>query len=144
MLRIVAHHPIRTWIKAVFGVALAASGFVLYGAATLPELEVASVVLFAGGLLLTRYYGIQTGQLKTLGKDGQSYRLAHSALGVLVRLVIALAAAASCVLWIVLQPDAVEWLIWVPRIGLAVAVLFTLQYFRRLVLRTVEEKKVGA
>jgi hypothetical protein len=144
MLRIVAHHPIRTWIKAVFGIALAASGFVLYGAATLPTLEIASVVLFAGGLLLTRHYGIQTGQLKTLGKDGQPYRLPHSAFGILLRLLVALAATASCVLWVVLQPDAVEWLTWVPRIGLVVAVLFTLQYFRRLVLKTVEEEKARA
>jgi hypothetical protein len=143
MTRIVTHHPLRTWIKAVFGIGLAAMGFVLYGAATNQELEIASIVMFVGGLLLTRHYGIQTGQLKLLAKEGQPFRLAHSAFGIILRLLIALAAAASCVLWIVIQPEAVEWLTWVPKIGLAVAVIFTLQYFRRLVLKTVADVKSG-
>ena len=139
-MRTVTHHPVRTWVKATWGMALTTAGFLLHREVQAETLRVASIVLFAAGLLLTRHYGIQAGQLRALRRERLPYRLDHRTPGILLRLTLALAAAGSCA-WIHFETALSSWLRYVPIVGLALSLLLVLQYFRRLVLGAVADVK---
>jgi hypothetical protein len=134
------HHPWRTAFKALLGIALTTAGFILHGYVREEAMIIASVVLFASGLMLTRYYGVQSGQLRSLALENLPYRLRHTGLAILLRLLLALAAAGSCVwIWVKASPEG--WFRYVPMAGLVAAGLLTVHFFRELVIDTVADVK---
>jgi hypothetical protein len=140
MAKTLSHHPWRTWVKALFGMALTTAGFILHGVVSGVHLQGASIILFASGLLLTRHYGVQAGQLAALGRENRPYRLEHGTVAIFLRLVFALAAAASCA-WIWLEAKPADWIQFVPIVGFAVAALLAIHYFRELILEAVADVK---
>ena len=100
--------------------------------------QAASVALFAAGILLTRHYGVQAGELRALAREKRPYRLTHSSPGILIRLVLALAATAGSG-WIHFEASLTGWLAHVPVVSGVVAVLLVLHFFRELVLGAVED-----
>jgi hypothetical protein len=138
MAKTLAHHPWRTAVKALFGLALATAGFLLDREVSTDALRAASVALFAAGILLTRHYGVQAGELRALAREKRPYRLTHTTPGILIRLVLALAATAGSG-WIHFEASLAGWLAHVPVVSGAVAVLLVLHFFRELVLGAVED-----
>jgi hypothetical protein len=138
--RVFVHRGWRTWLKALLGLAMTAAGFVMYGEIGEGTLRIAAIVLFACGLLLTRYYGVQSGRIREMTREGETPRLRHHVGAILLRLLVALAATASAV-WMWLELATETWVRWVPIVGGVVSALLTVHFFREILIRAAADVK---
>jgi len=142
MTKVFEHRGWRTWVKALLGFAMAVAGFIMYGEIPEGTLRIAAIVLFGCGLLLTRYYGAQSGRIREMVRDGEKPRLKHHAAAIFLRLLIALAATTSAI-WIWIDLATETWVRWVPIVGGVVSALMAIHFFRELLIRTAAVREYG-